>query len=280
MMGEQADFPFDDMVKDIRLPSAMMDYARQLTDVYSEPNSLAILGDLGRFAIIATLFATPGPLSQANIIDGMGPHLAGRARVAAHLAVLQDRGAIEREPMDGRSHAVTPTRWMTDWMNRWLAAMILPARPWWSAPEPAPAPSPAVLASYLAQVLAANRSGLNAFVTTPGVRRMMSLIGGHLLVLELVLASEGAQRIGEPLLFSRKAFAARYGMSRQHARDLTAEAEQLGWLSRADRRVVLSPTFAQEAKRWAVIHFALCNATLTGRCVETMRAASLLYQPE
>lgn len=268
------------MVEDARLPAAMMDYASRLTSVYDTPHSLAVLGDLGRFAIIATLFATPGPLSQANIIEDMGPHLAGRARVAAHLAVLQDRGAIERDTRDGRSQAVRPTPWMTDWMNRWLAAMILPARPWWPGPGTAPNPTPERLASYLGQVLAANRSRLNAFVTTPGVRRMMSLIGGHLLILELVLASEGTRRIGEPLVFSRKAFAARYGMSRQHARDLTAEAENLGWLDRASRCVTLRPAFAREARRWAAIHFALCNATLVGRCLETMQAASLLHTPE
>lgn len=275
--GDRSDFEsrLDAVLADARLPEAMTVFARGLTELYAgPPQALPILGDLGRFAIVAGLFAAPGAATQADIIGQMGPDLAGRARVASHLAALADAGAIEPEAADGRARPVRPTPWLEALMLRWLAAMIVPARPWWREPGPPPEPSGPELASYLGQILAANRSGLNAFTTVPGVWRMMMLSGGHLFMLELVLASDGARRIGEGLSFSRRAFAARYGVSRPHAVDLTAEAQGLGWLTRSDGHVVLTDAFAHEARRWCAIHFELCNATLTGRLLDVMREAA------
>jgi len=158
------------------------------------------------------------------------------------------------------------------------AAMIEPARPWWPGAGPPPAPSPEVLTLYLQQILAANRMGLSAWVSVPGVRRIMELAGGHLFLLELVLASAGLTRL-DPVAFSRRGFAARYGVSRPHATDLTAEAERLGWLIRAGDGVRLTPEFADEARRWCAIHFVLCNATLEGRLVPAMQAAGMANSP-
>jgi hypothetical protein len=261
---------------DRRLPAAMTAYAWGLSELYAgPPPAVPIMGDLGRFAIVAGLFSSPGPVTQAAILNRMGPDLAGRARVAAHLSALRESGAIEPEAGDRRARPVRPTPWLEGWMRRWLEAMIVPARAWWRERGPPPEPSRRVLASYLGQVLAANRSGLNAFTTVPGVWRMMSLAGGHLFLLELVLASGGAERIGQPLAFSRRAFAARYGVSRPHAVDLTAEAERLTWLTRGDDgHVELTPAFAHEARRWCAIHFELCNAALTGRLLEVMGYAA------
>ncbi len=271
------------VLADPRLRPAMVAYAEGFTRLYGEPRAVAIMGDLGRFAIIAGLFARSGPVTQAAILDEMGPDLAGRARVASHLRMLADTGALSLDDGEGRARLVRPTPWLEDWMGRWLLAMILPARPWWqgdgSATEP-PEASDAMLASYLGQVLSANRSGLTAFGSTPGVWRMLSLVGGHLLLLELVLASQGATLIGEPLTFSRRAFAARYDVSRAHAVDLITEAGRLGWLERRDDAVVLSPAFAEEARRWCAIHFLLCNATLAGRLLDAMQAAAMTTRPQ
>ena len=165
-------------------------------------------------------------------------------------------------------------------MLRWIAAMILPARPWWREAGPPPEPDRAALSVYLGEVLAANRAGLSAFGALPGVWRMLSLTGGHLFLLQLVLASEGASRIGVPLTVSRRGFAQRYGFSRVHAVDLTLEAEALGWLARRGRALVLTDAFAQESRRWCATHFALCNATLAGRLLPVLRGAAMHRAPQ
>ncbi len=266
------------ILADTRLPEAMGAFARGLTALYAQPPlGVPILGDLGRFSIVASLIASPTPMTQAAVLELMGPGAAGRARVAAHLGALTGAGALTavEDPADGRARPLSPAPWLRDWMDRWGVAMIAPVRPWWRGPDAAPEPTREVLAAYLNQILAANRAGLNAFGATPGVWRIMSLVGGHLFLLELILASDGAHRIGQPVAFSRRAFALRYGVSRRHAVDLVTEAEGLGWLARRGGKVELNAAFAEEARRWVAIHIALCNAALAGRLLPVMAAAAL-----
>ena len=259
------------VLADPRLPAAITDYAQRFTALYGEPKAVSIMGDLGRFAVVAALFSLPSPVIQAAFIRHIGPDLAGRARIASHLAALRECGAVE--PLTGgrRAQPIVPTAWLEGWMVGWLAAMVLPARPWWDSPAPAPDISRALLATYLGQILAANRSGLTAFATVPGVRRMMSLVGGHLFMLELILASANLESIGAPVAFSRRAFAARFGVSRGHAVDLAAEAEGLDWMIRqGDGHIVLTSAFARDVRRWSAIHFVLATDTQTGSLLAVM----------
>ncbi len=277
-MAKAFEVELEAILDDGRLAEAMRAFAQGLTDLYAQPPlGVPILGDLGRFSIVASLIASPTPMTRTAVLDLMGPGAAGRARVASHLGALIGAGALEAvdDPSDGRSRPLSPAPWLRDWMDRWGVAMFAPVHPWWPGPGPVPAPTREVLAAYLQQILAANRAGLNAFGATPGVWRIMSLVGGHLFLLELILASDGARRIGLPLPFSRRAFARRYGVSRRHAVDLVAEAERLGWLTRRASKIDLSATFADEARRWVAIHIALCNAALAGRLLPVMSAASL-----
>ena len=263
------------VLADPRLPGAMSDYARRFTALYSEPKAVATMGDLGRFAVVAALFSLPPPVIQGAFIRHIGPDVAGRARIAAHLATLRECGAVEPVVGGRRAQPIVPTAWLEGWMAGWLAAMVLPARPWWDAPEPAPDLSRNLLASYLDQILAANRSGLTAFATVPGVRRMMSLVGGHLFMLELILASADLESIGAPVAFSRRAFAARYSVSRAHTVDLAAEAERLGWMVRQDDgHIILTSEFGRDMSRWSAIHFVLATETQTGRLLRVMAEAA------
>ena len=263
--------------RDPGLPEAMSDYANRVTRLYADaPGAVAMMGDLGRFGVLAAMFCLPTPVTRAAMVAAIGPGVAGRARVTSHLNALEKAGVIEATPFAGRAQPLRPSAWLEGWMARWLEAMSLPSRRWWREVCAPPALSRDLLVLYLRQVLDANREGLDAFAPTPAVGRMMTLVGGHLFVLELVQATEALARLDEPVRFSRRAFARRFGISRAHVVDLCAEAARLGWLIRSDdRRLVVSRAFGEDLRRWTAIHFVLSNATQAGRLLPLMRGAAV-----
>ena len=260
------------ILADPRLGEAMIDYAKRFTSLYGDsPRAVAIMGDLGRFGIVAGVFCASPPATATTVTLTLGSGIASEGRITSHIQALSKAGVLEDAPRIGRARPVRPSPWLEGWMLRWLDAIAIPSRRWWSDGAH-PDLSRDLLIRFLDQILAANREGLDAFAPTPAIHRMMSLVGGHLFVLELILATDACRLISAPVTFSRRAFAERYGFSRSHAVDLCAEAERLGWLTRAGQgRVVVHDGFCAEARKWSAIHFALAIASQQGRLLPVMR---------
>lgn len=260
------------ILNDDRLAPQMIAYAASLTSLYGDtPGATAIMGDLGRFGVVAALFCLPPPVTRSVVEAAFGPGIAGRGRVASHLSALRRVGAIESVPGDGRSRPLRPTPWLEAWIVRWVEAMVLPAEPWWPGGGGQPAVTPERAVAYLSQLLASSRAGLNAIGAAPNVERMMTLVGGHLFMLELILACE-ARYVEAPAAFSRRRFARTYGVSRAHAVDLMAATERLGWVKRIETgRILVSEGFLRDFGLWSAINCALANVTLQGRLLPVLR---------
>lgn len=111
---------------DRHFESALALYAARLTALYREhPAAIGLFGNLGRFAIVATFAAGPASIRQvAGTL--LGPGLASRHRVAAHVAALRRSGAIGAVGRGaGARWQLAP--WVPPLLHRWLDAVASPA---------------------------------------------------------------------------------------------------------------------------------------------------------
>ncbi len=258
---------------DPQLTDAMLDYAARITSLYAqEPDAVAILGDLGRFSVVATLAVAPEPLSIRATWRALSQTgTASAFRVGAHIHALQTLGAVQ-PARSGRPRGGGERWTLTDKaravLHRWLDAMAGPALRWHPGPVP-DLDDGAVLVRYLAQVLAAGQRGQSAFAGLPRIGRLIELAGGHALLLALTRASGGQASV--PFDFSRSAFAASCGVSRSHVIDLLDHLRQRGDLAQHNRQqLVLAPEFSAELRAWAARLMVLALATLDGRLEDVM----------
>jgi hypothetical protein len=251
--------------------AAVIRLAEDLAAFYAaRPEAAAMFADVGQLAIVSGLLALRPPVTEADLCRLVGAGaLASRRRVRNHIARL------EREEMvriaaggDRRTRAIEATPRMEGLLNQWVCALA-GASAGLCAVDPAALTRADVARFYLQQVMASHRVGFSAFADTPAVARLVNLSRGHALVLELLASSlrSGAQDV----VFSRRAFASLYRVSRTHVIDLLAECEKAGLMTpSSSRTLALSPAFIDEARRWAANNLALAAATLNGRLLEVL----------
>lgn len=229
-----------------------------------------MFADVGQLAIVSGLLALPAPVTEADLCRLVGAGaLANRRRVRNHIARLE-RAALAAIAAGGdrRTRPIIATPKLEELLNQWTRALAGAAADLCNVDK-------AILARadlarfYLRQVMASHQVGFSAFAATPTVARLVNLSRGHALVLELLAASLRADATEVP--FSRRAFAAAYGVSRTHVIDLLSECEATGIITPVSVQALsLSPTFLTEARHWAAINFALAAATLEGRLLTVL----------
>ncbi len=252
---------------DRRFGEACRHYARGMSAFYAgDPVRPALLADLGRFAVIAAIMASPAPVTVSGLARLSGG-LSGRARVARHVEALDKAAMVARAPLaDRRMRALRPTAALDALMGGWMSAMAAPAMALAGRTD-VRLDEPAVVRRYLAQVIGCRAIGFNAFAGVPAVERLMTLTGGHLLALRL---QDGPPCPDDPIPFSRTAFARSHGLSRPHVVDLLREAEANGWLRRGPEGLRVAPAFLDEVRQWLAIHFALAPLALDGRLLAVL----------
>lgn len=252
---------------DPRFPQACRRYSEGMSAFYgADPLRPKLLADLGRFAVVAAMMASPAPVTVSNLARLSGG-LTGRARIGRHFDVLEKSGMAARAPLpDRRIRALRPTAALEALMGGWMHAMAAPAMALAGRAD-VRLEDPVVVRRYLAQVMGCRAIGFNAFADVPAVERLMTLSGGHLLVLRLQAAPAG---LDEPIPFSRTAFARAHGLSRPHVVDLLREAEASGWLRREPEGLRVAAGFLAEIQRWLAIHFALAPLALDGRLLAVL----------
>lgn len=212
-----------------------------------------------------------GPTSIRQVAESrLGPGVASRKRIAAHVAALQRMGAVEAL---GKGPAarwqLTPTTF--DLLGCWLDAICSPALVW--RPQPWPnLRDPTIITAYIDQLLAATRSGVTAFASFPRVGRLFQMSAGHALLMELTLAS-GA-RPDHPFRFQRNLLANSWRVSRGHIADMLRELRVDGSLmAPSHTELVVTAPFAAEMRGWAAANFALANAALDGQVLTLLEPA-------
>lgn len=256
--------------------SALRSYACGLMAFYREqPTAIGIIGDLGRFAIVSAFIVADAPIPARRIAESLlGPGLAGRQRVNAHVAFLRRSGALEAFPAarsKGGGLPLAPSPWIIQRVGGWLAAVAGPALVW-RAGEPINLSDPAVQKGYLSQLLTVSRRGGTAFKGLATVGRLMTLTGGHIFMAELIAGDIGAD--GRSFRFSRTVFSSRYCVSRTHVIDLVREAGAGAGRHVAPRGyLALSDALRAELRMWAAVNFVLANVALSGRLTEYVEAS-------
>ncbi|MCX7358075.1 MAG: hypothetical protein NT015_08040 [Alphaproteobacteria bacterium] len=246
--------------------AAVIQLASDLAAFYqAHSEAAAMFADVGQLAIVSGLLALPAPITEADLCRLVGAGaLASRRRVRNHIARLERAGLTHiAAGGDRRTRPIVATSKLEGLLNAWVRALASAAANLCDVDRTKLARSD-LARFYLHQVMASHQVGFSAFAATPTVARLVNLSRGHALVLELLAASLRTNT--SEVLFSRRAFASAYGVSRTHVIDLLSECEATGIITPASAHTLaLSPTFLAEARHWAAINFALAAATLEGR---------------
>jgi len=251
--------------------AAVVQLASDLAAFYANHREAAqIFSDVGQLAIVSSVLSLPPPVSEADVCRLLGAGaLASRRRVRNHIGKLERLGFIDRADADDRRlRAIAPTAKLEAMLNLWVRALSGAAAKLCGA-DAATLMRDDLARFYLQQVMASHQRGFSAFADVPAIGRLAGLSRGHAFVLELLRAA--LQTGAHEVRFSRREFAAAYGVSRTHVIDLLAECERAGLIAQSSSRALtLSPAFVSEARRWAAINFALAAATLEGRLLEAI----------
>lgn len=253
---------------DPRFPPLLLRFCQDIAAFHgAKHHAASLFADIGQFAIVAAIVASPAPATEAELIRAVNAGgLASRRRIRAQIARLEAAGMIMRGA-GARDRPMSASSALEEALDGWVRANAGAAAAY--AGLDTEVRTPGVGRSYLRQVMASHARGFSAFATLPTVSRLMTLARGHVLIADLLRTRLGTQSL--EINFSRRRFSAQYGVSRSHAIDLLRECETLGLLSSADgNRVRLSPTFDAEMQRWGAISFALAAATLQGRLIEVI----------
>ncbi len=229
-----------------------------------------LMGQAGRFAILALLIALGGGRDGAGVTVTRLAELLGKRKPAspgrthALAGALRAAGAIESavQSSDNRERPVRATALMLAQAARWVERSLAPAE--LVTPLPARAADlarrPGFVERYFVHMVTPYiAEGFILYDGFPEVERIMQRAGGYVLMIEMLrTATWGAGGMLSAHIPSGTV-AARLTISRAQVRSVLRMAEARGWLAlraRGNRIVELDPAFAARLRHWVATELA------------------------
>jgi hypothetical protein len=235
----------------------------------SHPQASLLLGDQGQMRVAAICYRLDPMITTAAVKRQVPPTIASPNRVAAIIAQMRRRGAL----LDIAS-ATGPARPMRlagpsiDLVEAWLQCFMKQALPFVIGPCP-DITDRRLYRGWCEQFLDATAAPTGSLKSSNEIERGQSMRGGALLYLGLVrriFDDSGSD-------FSRRRFAADFGVSRTQVIELIADAEARGWLTHGEGQLHFTAKAIAAGERWMAKFLALGTATLEGRLVALLAAS-------
>jgi hypothetical protein len=211
------------IVADPRFEPAAARLCRAVLDFYAaQPLAMRLLGDQGQMRVaVACHFLDPG-ITVAAVQRLVPPAVASPGRVEAIIQFLYGQRALEPvRSVDRRARHYRLTAEARALVEAFLLMMVGVGAPFARTPLDS-----ANCRAWGEEFLLATLEGGASLRAGPTAERAQTRRGGALLNLELM--RRRLERDPEP--FSRRAFAARFGLPRTQVIDLVEELRQRGWI--------------------------------------------------
>lgn len=249
---------------DPRFDAIAADLCSDVLDFYAaRPGAKLLLGDQGQMRV-AVACRYLDPMITVSAVQKLVPAaVASPNRVDAMLKLLhRQEGLVPVEEQDRRLKARRLSGDGAALVDDFLGMMVLPGA---AFAETRPARDQC--RAWSQEFLLATLHGGAAFKSGMTVERSQTLKGGALLNLELLRRGLDA---GDTRRFSRKAFAARYDLSRTQVLALIGEIERTGWAVVTDHDVQMTPPALAGGRDWLGRFIAIGALVLDGKFKQTM----------
>ncbi|WP_448580546.1 hypothetical protein [Thermaurantiacus sp.] len=244
--------------------------ARLCDDVLSfyatTPGAMRLLGDQGQMRVLVICYHLHPDIRLAAVQKLTPAEVASPNRVAAALKLLTGQQALL--PGEGTDRRARPLRLSPG--GQALAEAFLMMMVGAGAPFAGARLSRDHCRAYASDYLLATLAGGGGIRAGPVAERTQTLKGGALLSLELMRRGLDPD---DPTPFSRKGFAARFGMSRAQVIALLAALEEAGWATLADGRLQPTPLAMEGGRVWLSRFLAISATVLDGRFGEVVAAS-------
>ncbi len=213
-----------EIAADPRFDAVAAQLCREVLGFFAgQPAAMRLMPDQGRMRVAVACRLLHPDITVAAVQRLVPPVIASPGRVAAAIQLLGAQGFLVPSPVgDRRAHHHAMAPGMEAILDAFLELMVRQGLPFARSGI-----APRRPRDWAEEFLLATLEGGASIGSGPGVERGHTLRGGALLNLELM--RRGLEREVSP--FSRRAFAARFGLSRTHVIDLLAELAGRGWLA-------------------------------------------------
>lgn len=254
---------------DPRFGPAAAQLCREVPGFFAgQPMAMRLMPDQGRMRVAVACRLLHPEVTTAGVQRLVPSVIASPGRVAAMVQLLAAQGfLVPVFGSDRRSHQLSMTPQMLDLVDAFLLMMVRQGLPFAQAGI-----DPPRCRDWAEEFLLATLQRGVSIGSGPSVERGHTLRGGALLNLELL--RRGLE--GDTAPFSRRAFAARFGLSRTHVIDLVAELGQRDWLA-PGRDFQPSPIALAAGRVWLSRFLAISASVLDGSfrdLVSASRAAA------
>lgn len=252
---------------DPEFDSVAADLCRQALDFYAaRPLAHRLLADQGQIRVaVACLYLNPR-ITTAGVQRLVPASIASANRVAAIIVLLKGQTALVAGHADNRKEQ---TYQLSDPMLALMQAFVM-MMVGVGAPFAATGVDRTRICSWSEDFLLATLEGGGALKSGSEVERGQTLRGGALINLELM------RRGLEPACrtpFSRKAFAARFGLSRAQVIALVDQLERSGWATLHDGQLRPTALAMQGGRIWLSRFLAISASVVDGRFRSIMESS-------
>jgi hypothetical protein len=239
--------------------SAAAALCRQVLDFYaSRPPAMRLLGDQGQMRVMVACRYLDPDITLAAVQKLVPAHVASPNRVAAALALMKrDRALLACDGRDRRTRRYRLSEEGLALADAFLTMMVAAGAPFADRPV-----RPDRSRAWAEDFLLATMERGGGIKSGPEAERGQTLKGGALLNLELM--RRGLEP-GDTSRFSRRGFAARFGLSRAQVIALLGALEHAGWATLSDGRLQPTPLAMEGGQLWLSRFLAISTAVLDER---------------
>lgn len=227
-----------------------------------------LLADQGQMRVATICLYLDPHITLSGVQKLVPANIASPNRVAAMLKHLErEGGLVTAAARDGRMRVLRLAPAFERVLELWVREIVRHSLPW--VPEPRPdLDDRRHYAIWCGEFVRATTAPARSLKPGAPVERGLALRGGNLIHFEVM------RRVFDPeqarIPFSKRAFAARYELSRTHLIDLLAEAERQGWFRFEHGLLVPSETAVAGGRKWLAKFLAIGAKTLQGAFIQSL----------
>ena len=258
MLRERLDLLANRILNDYAFGDAVAYLCTHLSNAFKQEQRLVrALGDFGAFATvmcavgIASVHGGQFTLAAVQAVV-VPPGWASSRRTRALIDWLELENTAQRHPPggDNRERPWSLNGWIISAIERLASTYCVAASPWQTLPATeTPAEEAIGTGALIDGVSWFLRHAQDLPFLSEGMRMFLGHAPGFLILLDLLSAAKTDACDATGCVFSRKATARAYGVSRAHVTAILARAERLNILQRNGPRIVLSDLALQNVQR-------------------------------